>query len=369
MNIWRRHVSPCESVDRRDTRCGCPIHYDHRVNGQRIRRTLKTTNWQKALADIRQKEKEGLQEKTKSPPIEQACDAYLKDAEARELREPTLYKFRLLFRQLQNFAQQEGLVYVSDFNVDNVRSFRQSWPNRNFAARKKLEATRAFFRFCNVSGWISSNPAAVLKPGKTTDPQIIPITKAEFEKIIRACAEYPDNENRKRLYALVLVMWYTGLRVRDVVTLRKDRIQDGKLFLRTSKTGTEVYCPLPPVVIEALDAIRAKGSYFFWSGASKPKSAVGNYQRALKTLFELAGTPRVHAHLFRHTFATEMLQAGNSLETVAQLLGHSSTKVTEKSYSHWVRGRQEKLEDAVKNSWARLGSLDLSETEKPSKSQ
>jgi hypothetical protein len=91
MNIWRRHVSPCESVDRRDPRCGCPIHYEHRVNGQRIRRTLKTANWQKALADIRQREKEGLQEKTKSPPIEQACDAYLKDAEARELREPTLY--------------------------------------------------------------------------------------------------------------------------------------------------------------------------------------------------------------------------------------------------------------------------------------
>jgi integrase len=46
----------------------------------------------------------------------------------------------------------------------------------------------------------------------------------------------------------------------------------------------------------------------------------------LKALFELAEVPRVHAHLFRHTFATEMLLAGNSLETVAALLGHTSTK-------------------------------------------
>jgi integrase len=107
-----------------------------------------------------------------------------------------------------------------------------------------------------------------------------------------------------------------------------------------------------------LEAINAKGDHYFWTGTSKPKSTVGNYQRALKTLFKLAEVPRVHAQLFRHTFATELLQAGNSLETVAALLGHSSTKVTEKSYSHWVKGRQEKLEDAVKNSWAHLGTPD-----------
>jgi len=54
-----------------------------------------------------------------------------------------------------------------------------------------------------------------------------------------------------------------------------------------------------------------------------------------------------------------MLTAGNSTETVAALLGHSSTKVTEKSYSHWVRDRQMKLEDAVKNSWAQLGTVEV----------
>lgn len=46
------------------------------------------------------------------------------------------------------------------------------------------------------------------------------------------------------------------------------------------------------------------------------------------------------------------------METVAALLGHSSTKVTEKSYAHWVKGRQEKLEDAVKKSWAQMGTVE-----------
>ena len=366
MNIYRRHVPPCKSTDLRDPRCGCPIHYSHYVNGEQIRKSLHTTNWQKALADIRKKELEGFQEKPKSPLVEHACQSYLDDAAARDLKDPTLYKFRLLFRQMQDFAQHEGLVYVSDFNVDNVRRFRQTWPNKNFAARKKLENTRAFFRFCQQSGWISINPAAVLKPGKTTDPQIIPITKQEFIKILHACDTYPDKENRIRLRAVVLVMWYTGLRVRDVVTLRKDRINHGKLFLRTAKTGTDVFCPVPPVVTDALAAVHAKGDYYFWSGTSKPKSAVGNYQRALKSLFESAGTPRVTAHLFRHTFATNLLLDGVLLETVSQLLGHASVAVTERSYRHWVKGRQEKLEDAVKGSWAQL---DISKTLKHKQAQ
>jgi integrase len=324
------------------------------VGKKRFRRSLKTTNWQKALAEARRKELDAFKEKPKSPTVEQACDKYLEDATARGLREPTLYKFRLLFKQLKQFAADQGLVFVSDFTVDNARDFRASWPNKNFAARKKLEATRAFFRFCNISGWIPSNPAAALKPGKTTDPQIVPITKAEFDKILKACDTYPDKRNSVRLRAMVLLLRYTGLRIRDVVTLRKDHIRNGRIFLRTAKTGTDVFCPLPTMVIESLNAIHAGGEHYFWTGASKPRSAVSVYQESLRKLFDLAELPRVHAHLFRHTFATELLTAGNTLETVAALLGHASTKVTARHYSHWVKGRQEKLEDAVKKSWAQL---------------
>jgi integrase/recombinase XerD len=356
MIVWRRHAPPCESTDRMDPRCGCPIHTDYRVNGKRYRRTLKTTNWQKAIADARKRELEGFQEKPKSPTVEQATDAFIQDAKARALREPTLYKFTLLFRQMKQFADKEGLVYVSDFTVEAARRFRESWPNKNMAARKKLEATRAFFKFCQVSGWIGLNPASALKPGKVTSPVITPITREQFDSILAACDSYPDKKNRIRLRAMILVMRFTGLRIRDVVTLRKDHIKSGKVFLRTAKTGTDVYCPIPPMVTDALEKVGAKGEYYFWSGTSKAKSAVGNYQRALRILFDSAKLPDVTAHIFRHTLATELLMAGQPLEMVAQIVGHTSTKVTEKSYSHWIRGRQEKLEEAMKNSWSQLGS-------------
>ncbi len=45
------------------------------------------------------------------------------------------------------------------------------------------------------------------------------------------------------------------------------------------------------------------------------------------------------------------------METVATLLGHKSSRITEKHYDHWIRGRQEKLEEIVKNNWAQLGTF------------
>jgi integrase/recombinase XerD len=136
------------------------------------------------------------------------------------------------------------------------------------------------------------------------------------------------------------------------VTLSRDRISGDKLFLYTGKSGTPVWCPLPPPVLAGLQAITTRGDYFFWTGRSNPKSAVGNWQRALKRLFVLAGVPTGHAHRFRHTFAVELLQAGVPVERVAVMLGHRSVKVTEKYYSAWSRTRQEQLEADVRKTWS-----------------
>ena len=129
---------------------------------------------------------------------------------------------------------------------------------------------------------------------------------------------------------------------------------EGKLFLYTAKTGTAVYCPLPEAVAGALGAIPTTNNkhHFFWTGESEPKSAVGDWQRSLRKLFALANVAHGHAHRFRDTFAVELLLEGVPLERVSVLLGHQSTRITEKHYSPWVRARQEQLEADVRRTWA-----------------
>ena len=66
---------------------------------------------------------------------------------------------------------------------------------------------------------------------------------------------------------------------------------DGKLFLYTTKSGTAVYCPLPSFVTAALETLPRAEEYFFWTGKSKTKSAVGDWQRSLRRLFILGDGP------------------------------------------------------------------------------
>jgi len=158
--------------------------------------------------------------------------------------------------------------------------------------------------------------------------------------------------NALRLRALVLLLRYSGLRIRDAVTLGQDRIREGKLFLLTAKTGTVVYCPLPEAVTLGPEAFTTESrQYYFSSGESKPKSAVGDWQRTLRSYSNSPGF-RMDTRIASATrLRVELLLAGVPLERVSILLGHQSTKVTEKHYSPWVAARQEQLEADVRRTW------------------
>jgi len=166
-----------------------------------------------------------------------------------------------------------------------------------------------------------------------------------------------------RLRILTLLMRWSGLAIRDAVTLERRRLNEhDELFLYRAKTGSPVYVPLPPDVAESLRNIPPGPSpnprYFFWSGNGSPKSVFGNWQRSFRRLFKIANLrrddgsiQRCHPHMLRGTFAVEMLLAGVPLEQVSILLGHKSVKITEKHYAPWVKARQEQLAANVRKAW------------------
>lgn len=172
--------------------------------------------------------------------IEEATNAFLRDAEARGLREPSIYKYRLLFKQLMAFADDKGLRYIVECDVEVLRAFRESWANKNYSAKKKLEEMRTFFKFVHESGWLPTNPAKVIKPPKVDDPPTLPYPKDVLPRVLDACDKHPNKKNAVRLRALTLLLRYSGLRGTDAVTLTKHSIKDGLLVLRTAKTGTDV---------------------------------------------------------------------------------------------------------------------------------
>jgi hypothetical protein len=114
--------------------------------------------------------------------------------------------------------------------------------------------------------------------------------------------------------------------------------------------------------VEVADTLRALPNanprYFFWSGNGDARSAAKAFQRSYWKLFGLAnlrlpdGTPkRCHPHMFRDTFAVELLLAGVPMDQVSLLLGHSSVKITERHYAPFCKARQQQLAACVKLAW------------------
>jgi site-specific recombinase XerD len=353
--VHRRHVDECPHRHKgRDFRkCLCPLWIDWRVGGRRIQKPLGTRDWGVAQIQARKIEVDGLTTTIVPTTVESACDKFLTDAKARQLREASLRKYRQLFGQLKEYSRTRGLALLSNLTTDELVTFRSTWKNSNLSAKKKLELLKAFFRFCTAAKLVPSNPAEGIKPPKIEDAQVMPFSDDDMQKILQSCDAHPSGRGEDRaaqMRALVLLMRHTGLRIGDACTLARDRIHRGLLTLRTEKGGTEVRIPVHPDALEALDKIPKTSPYYFWSGESKRRTVVNIWEDSFKAMFRRAGIAG-HSHQLRHTFAVDLLQRGTSLEHVSSLLGHKNLKITQKHYSAFTPGRRDALEDAVRAAW------------------
>ena len=360
LTIYRRHRRSCSqrSKGRKYRHCQCPIWVDGTLGEKEIRESLKLRDWPRAQGLIRQWEAENRRiiQQEKEVTIKEAHLKFMADAEARKLNAATLYKYRLLFRQLDSFAEEHNLERLKQLDLDTLALFRETWKDGPRSSLKKLERLRAFLRFTEKRKWIDHNPATELKAPKVPNKPTMPFTREETIRILTALGPYGKSagiRNAQRLRAFVLLLRYSGLRIGDAVQLDVDRIKDSKLLLHTEKTGVPVYCVLPEMVVKALNAApHSSARHFFWTGKSTVRSAKGKWQRRLQRLFALAKLPSGHAHRFRDTFAVELLLAGVPLDRVSVLLGHSSIRITERHYAPWTRSRQEQIEADLRAAWS-----------------
>jgi len=349
--IYRRHGPRCPHKERRWRRCRCPIWVEGSLAGLIVRKSMGTRDWEIAQSRVRKWEDEQKASDLGVVTPERAIELFLLDAQARKLTEATIQKHKQIFKHLRTFVETQKIRDVRQLDLEALRAFRASWQCSSITSLKRLQHLRAFFRFVVSNGWLLENPASKIRPPTVRTAPTLPFTKEEVARIIAACEVqggrsrgpiYDKLESARRLTAFVLALRYTGLRIGDVTALERVRVQDGKLFLYTQKTGTPVYLPLPDFVLEALEKTPLVSErYFFWSGNGKLKSAVADWQRILAKVYRTAGVADAHAHRFRDTFAVELLLSGVPLERVSVLLGHSSVKTTEKHYAPWVRERQE----------------------------
>jgi integrase len=384
LSVYTRHYPPCTKKNLAWRRCKCPKWIQGTLDsGEFIRRSAKTRSWAKAQKQVRKLENPDQAETTERPSpivpkpkpdrerctISAAVEKFLGDAKSRGLKDSTQGKLKTLCeRQLLKWAQKESLVHLDELTTANLTDFRNGWRDGALSKKKKHERLIGFLAFCIRCGWLTTNPAEGMGRVKADPVPTDYFPREEFEKIIDSTYLYQENgyvevrNHATRLRTMTLLMRWSGLRISDAVTLERNRLEGNNLLLYQAKTKLPVFVPLPPDVAEALRTIppgpKPNPRYFFWTGNGDPRSAVKDWQRSFRRLFKIANITkpdgskkRCFPHMFRDTFAVELLLSGVPIDQVSILLGHSSVKITEKHYSPWVKARQEQLEASVRQSW------------------
>jgi integrase/recombinase XerD len=217
---------------------------------------------------------------------------------------------------------------------------------------RRLAAIRALYRFAHAEGWRADDPAIRLS-GPARD-RTLPgtLTEDEVAALLAAARTHGREEDRLRNTCLMELLYATGLRVSELVSLPVAAARgDPAMILVRGKGGRERMVPLGPPARAALAAWLAERdgreaaskarSRFLFPGPGKE----GHLTRVrchgiIKELALAAGLDpaRVSPHTLRHAFATHLLAHGADLRVIQTLLGHADITTTE-IYTHVVADR------------------------------
>jgi site-specific recombinase XerD len=344
MRLYRRHGTKCRFHETTDafskTNCRCPIYVDGGARGKDARKSMNTRDW--ARAESRLRKMQEAKEVGKSViTVADACDAFLGDCHRRNLKPNTIHRYEKTLQHLREFCASQDICLIAEVDqavlllFQNARELPPEEEGGNPTAlepstiRNELQTLRGFFRFLVDQDHAERNFAKKLRPPKESRRPTLPFSQVDIEALIEAANTLADDNPRirektqKRAVAVLMTMLYSGLRISDVATLERKRInlKDGGLLLRMEKTGEPVYVKLGRPSIDALAALPGDGPFFFWSGQSVPATAIGNMRRTIDRVCGKAGVEG-HLHRFRDTFAVRMLEKGVPIDQVSILLGH-----------------------------------------------
>jgi integrase/recombinase XerD len=256
---------------------------------------------------------------------------------------------------------------IADATTDDLRAYLGTLGKRGFAASslaRRLSAIRQLYRFLYAEGRRGDDPSAVLEGPKRarTLPKVLGI--AEVDRLLaasRVAMEKPEQGKLERLRAarlacLIEVLYATGLRVSELVTLPLAAAErNARMLTIRGKGNKERLVPLNEAAKAAMRdylallsaAGRRAGRWLFPSFGEAGHLTRQHFARELKALAAAAGlSAEISPHVLRHAFASHLLHNGADLRVVQTLLGHADISTTQ-IYTHVLEERLKSLVRAL----------------------
>ncbi len=262
------------------------------------------------------------------------------------LADNTTLSYEVDLKRYLGFLDSRKIASVEAIDLHVIQDYTELLSKLGLSASsvaRNYSSIRTFHKFLILENITSKNPTELLETPRLARKLPEVLTVNEVIEIL----ESPDIETSDgvRDRAMLEVLYGAGLRVSELIGLKIEHVFFDEELLRVLGKGSKER--IVPVGAEALVWTKryiaitrpmvAKGleskSQLFLNRFGKPFSRMGIYNIVRKYV-DLSGiSKRVYPHIFRHSFATHLLENGADLRAVQEMLGHSDISTTQ-IYTH-----------------------------------
>lgn len=251
----------------------------------------------------------------------------------------TCKNYRRDLEEFRDFLEKSGAEDIQNIDYFVLRKYLSFLNKKKLGKRtisRKISTLKSFFKLLLREKALKSNPASSLIYPRLDKPLPKFLTEAQVLKVL----ELPDTKKVLGLRdkAILEFLYSTGARVSEAVSLKKEDVDlIGGTVKVVGKGRKERLLPLgEPAVASLRDYLKKRNDNqkaLFLNKNGKPlgdrgvRSILSSYIKKAAFLF------KVSPHMFRHSFATHLLDHGADLRSVQELLGHSSISTTQ-VYTH-----------------------------------
>lgn len=265
----------------------------------------------------------------------------------RRLSVNTVVKYEGVLRQFEQFLSKKfSIEAVEEITHLEVREWQIELSDNGAAVatvKSDLVILHTFFKHLRREGVIKNDIMAKVVNPKT--PKHLPVFYTEREVLkIYDSLNFSDDFEGQRDQLLLQILYETGIRRAEMVGMKESSVDFSAKTLKVlGKRDKERIIPLEKELLHNIKCYfslkRLNGidsEFFFVQENGKAFTANDVYKTVKKYMTQFSNADKISPHVFRHSFATHMLNDGADIGAIKELLGHTDLAATE-IYTHVTR--------------------------------